>query len=119
MDRFAKLPLSHWNPISFSSPMEPVYQSFDSFENRVINTRNPFSRIQSGWNDKYNLLNEYESHKEQFEKFWNVTDQAEEDAFEKPEGIHNSFRAFLRTVLTSKPVQNIRGIELHSELTQK
>ena len=48
MDRFAKLPLSHWNPESFSSPTEPVYKPFDSFENRVINTRNPFSRIQSG-----------------------------------------------------------------------
>ena len=53
-----------------------------------------------GWNDKYDLLNEYESHKEQFEKFWNVTDEAEEANFIKPEGLHNSFRAFLRIVLT-------------------
>ena len=70
-------------------------------ENRVVNTRNPFSRIQSGWNDKYNMLKQYEEHKEQYERYWNVTDKAEKDNFERTEGIHNSFRAFLRLVLYS------------------
>ena len=67
----------------------------------MVNTRNPFSRIQSGWNDKYNMLRQYEEHKAQYERYWNVTDKAEEDNFAKTEGIHNSFRAFLRTVLNS------------------
>ena len=32
MDRFARIPLSQWNPTKFSSINEPVYTSFESFD---------------------------------------------------------------------------------------
>ena len=49
---------SFQNPTSFDNGTEttvPIYPNIDYLKNRVINTRNPFSRLNAAWRDKFRI----------------------------------------------------------------
>ena len=63
---------------------------------RIVNTRNPFSRLYAAWGDKLRLKRlKQERWEERYGDFW---DNAEEPGFKVPNGYRNSFHAFLRYV---------------------
>ena len=56
MHRFKNI--SFHNPTSFVNGTEtavPIYPNIDHLKNRVINTRNPFSRLNAAWRDKFRI----------------------------------------------------------------
>ena len=98
MNRFV-LPKSLLNPIRFDratiqDTMKPKYNSMAGYK-RVLNTRNPFSRILAAYTDKfYKSLNRTA----QYGPYWDAARLAEKDEFEIPKNYSASFHAFLRSV---------------------
>ena len=98
MNRFSP-PKSLLNPIRFDrattqDTMKPEYKSMAGYK-RVLNTRNPFSRIFAAYTDKFYKSPE---HTAQFEPYWDAARLAEKDEFEIPKNYSASFHAFLRSV---------------------
>lgn len=96
MNRFIP-PKSLFNPIGFDRTKSldkiiPEYNSFSGYK-RVLNTRNPFSRILAAYTDKFY---ESPSHQHRYGHFWNEARMAEKDEFEIPGNYSASFHAFLR-----------------------
>ena len=91
MNRFVP-PKSLLNPMRFNIKLE--YHSMAGYK-RVLNTRNPFSRILAAYTDKfYNSANR----SAQYGRFWDAAHLAEKDEFEIPKNYSASFHAFLRNV---------------------
>ena len=98
MNRFVP-PKSLLNPIRFDrattqDTMKPEYNSMAGYK-RVLNTRNPFSRILAAYTDKF-----YKSPNRtaQFGRYWDAARLAEKEEFEIPKHYSASFHAFLRSV---------------------
>ena len=83
------------NPTDFdTAPMKPLYSSFSDHK-RVLNTRNPFSRLRAAYTDKFH--EKYER-RLNFGEYWDEARKAENKLFEIPDGYASSFHAFLRKV---------------------
>ena len=91
MNRFVP-PKSLLNPMRFE--IKPEYHSMAGYK-RVLNTRNPFSRLLAAYTDKF-----YQSanRSAQYGRFWDAAHFAEKDEFEIPKNYSASFHAFLRIV---------------------
>ena len=91
MNRFVP-PKSLLNPMGFK--IKPEYNSMAGYK-RVLNTRNPFSRLLAAYTDKF-----YKSANRtaQYGRYWDAARLAEKDEFEIPENYSASFHAFLRNV---------------------
>ena len=102
------IPSSIVNPQTFSKhkkKITPVYQKLPSKTKRIVNTRNPFSRLYAAWGDKLRLIKkEQERWDERYGDFW---DRAEKPEFKIPEGYRNSFHAFLRYVTQEDGEQHL------------
>ena len=72
---------------------------------RIVNTRNPFSRLYAAWGDKLRLTRkEQERWDKRYGDFW---DKAEKPEFKVPEGYRNSFHAFLRYITQKDGEQHL------------
>ena len=83
------------NPKDFDkTKMKPLYPSF-SDHTRVLNTRNPFSRLRAAYTDKFHVKYQRRLN---FQSYWYEARKAENKLFEIPDGYASSFHAFLRKV---------------------
>ena len=81
------------NPKDFdTTKMKPLYGSFSDHK-RVLNTRNPFSRLRAAYTDKFHVKSERRLN---FQMYWDEARKAETEPFEIPDGYASSFHAFLR-----------------------
>ena len=100
------------NPMTFlerNGKTTPIYPQLSPHEKRILNTRNPFSRLYAAWSDK--LRDKYyEKVPEVREKDKNYklkalqqyVDRAELPNTTPPSGYQNSFHGFLRYVAQEK-----------------
>ena len=105
MHRFKNI--SFQNPTSFVNGTEtavPIYPKIDHLKNRVINTRNPFSRLNAAWRDKFRIeeLSKTDRLKLEMNKIIAdlrpFLDRAELSGSVPSSGYTNSFHSFLRYV---------------------
>lgn len=100
---------SFQNPTSFlkfknqyGTETVPIYPNHDYLKKRVINTRNPFNRLNAGWRDKYREFLYNTTTKIKFRKDLAILrpffDRAELPGSEPPPGYIHSFHSFLRYV---------------------
>ena len=97
------------NPTNFefhaTSTKKPVYHQMSGYQ-RVLNTRNPFSRILAAYTDKFKV---HPNRKQQFGEYWKVAQKAEKENFEKAKGYAASFHAFLRYVTQEEGEKHLQG----------
>ena len=93
------------NPSSFvkrNKKTVPIYPDSKHFKKRVVNTRNPFSRLNAAWRDKYRDKWYKPEHKvtynKNLDKLKPFADLAELPGTVPPPGYIHSFHAFLRYV---------------------
>ena len=96
MNRF-KLSKTLMNPFRFDRTKKPEYKSMAGFT-RVLNTRNPFSRIFAAYADKFYKNENRTGGTAPYKRFWDAARLAEKDEFDIPENYSASFHAFLRNV---------------------
>ena len=96
---------SFQNPTSFvngTGTTVPIYPNHDYLKKRVINTRNPFNRLNAAWRDKYREYLYNNTTKIKFEEALAILrpfmDRAELPGSEPPPGYIHSFHSFLRYV---------------------
>ena len=99
------------NPTNFdyhtgtTSAKKPVYHEMSGYR-RVLNTRNPFSRILAAYTDKFKL---HPNRKQQFGDYWKISQKAEKNNFVKVKGYAASFHAFLRYVTQEEGEKHLQG----------
>ena len=96
--------LSFVNPMTFvkkNNSTVPIYRPEEQVRKRVINTRNPFSRLNAAWRDKFRKRwykrNTFEF-QEDLADLKPSVDRAELPGTIPPSGYVNSFHGFLRYV---------------------
>ena len=96
---------SFQNPTSFvngTGTTVPIYPNHYYLKKRVINTRNPFNRLNAAWRDKYREYLYNNTTKIKFEEALAILrpfmDRAELPGSEPPPGYIHSFHSFLRYV---------------------
>ena len=103
------------NPMTFldrNGTTTPIYHELQSSEKRILNTRNPFSRLYAAWGDKFRT--EYYEGKivngeamKLLKALLPLADRAEPADSEVPLGKTNSFHGFLRYVTQEQGEQHL------------
>ena len=98
---------SFQNPTSFDNGTEttvPIYPNIDYLKNRVINTRNPFSRLNAAWRDKFRIEAPHMTTKLNMQMTKTISalrpflNRAELPGYVPLSGYTHSFHSFLRYV---------------------
>ena len=104
MNRFEP-PKKLLNPTNFDfHTKKPQYHPMSGYK-RVLNTRNPFSRLLAAYTDKFHV----KSDRKHFQQYWNAAREAESEQFEIPEYYASSFHAFLRYVTQEEGEKHLQG----------
>ena len=100
------------NPMTFlerDGKTTPVYPQLSPHEKRILNTRNPLSRLYAAWGDKlrdkyYEEVHEVPQKDKNYElkALQQYVDRAEPPNTTPPSGYQNSFHGFLRYVAQEK-----------------
>ena len=99
------------NPMTFlerDGKTTPIYPQLRPTEKRVLNTRNPFSRLSAAWGDKFRTKYYEEVPSKKKDKNYALkelqpyVDRAEPPNTTLPSGYQNSFHGFLRYVTQEK-----------------
>ena len=100
------------NPMTFlgrDNKTTPIYPQLRPSEKRILNTRNPFSRLYAAWGDKFqsSYYNEPTKQYAVLSKILPHVDSAEPTNGSPPTGYTNSFHGFLRYVTQEKDEKHL------------